>query len=243
MWELFLAAACVAAGAVLWVAPFILEYQAVTRAAEAGALTNVVSQIQSLEAIAAQIAGATGRWQNVQEEADKTAAAAKAIAERMTAEVQAFTEFMQRANDSEKGTLRLEVEKLRRVESEWLQVLVRMLDHVYALHLGALRSGQPGLIEQMSNFQNACRDAARRVGLAPFAANPADPFDAQRHQILDGNGAPPAGATIGETIASGYTFQGRLLRPALVRLGSNGSDTPPPGAAPAETAGAQSSLL
>ena len=58
--------------------------------------------------------------------------------------------------------VRLEVEKLRRAEGEWLQVLVRVLDHVYALHLGALRSGQPNLIEQLSNFQNACRDAARR---------------------------------------------------------------------------------
>ena len=36
----------------------------------------------------------------------------------MNAEVQAFTEFMQRMNDSEKATLKLEVEKLRRMEGE-----------------------------------------------------------------------------------------------------------------------------
>ena len=48
----------------------------------------------------------------------------------MTGEVQALTEFMKRANDSERATLRLEVEKLRRWESEWLQVAVQMLDHV-----------------------------------------------------------------------------------------------------------------
>ena len=92
---------------------------------------------------------------------------------------------MQRANDSERATLRLEVEKLRRAEADWLQVLVRMLDHVYALHQGALRSGQPMLIEQVGNFQNACRDAARRVGLTPFTANEAEPFDAQRHQLIE----------------------------------------------------------
>jgi hypothetical protein len=48
----------------------------------------------------------------------------------MTGEVQAFTEFMKRANDSERATLRLAVAKLRRGASQWLQVAVRMLDHV-----------------------------------------------------------------------------------------------------------------
>ena len=61
----------------------------------------------------------------------------------MAAEAKAFTEFMQKANDSEKAMLRLETDKLKRAESEWVHVLVRMLDHVYALHIGAMRSGQP----------------------------------------------------------------------------------------------------
>ncbi|HWX19556.1 MAG TPA: nucleotide exchange factor GrpE [Candidatus Binatia bacterium] len=222
LWEMALAVGCVAAGAILSIVPFLLEHRAAVKLVEAGMLTSVVSQIQNLEAIAGQISGATGRWQDVQDGAEKTSAAAKGIADRMTAEAKAFTEFMQRANDTEKATLRLEAEKLRRAETEWLQVLVRLLDHTYALHSGALRSGQPNLIEQLGNFQNACREAARRVGLTPFAATPAEPFDTQRHQVLEGNGAPSAGAVVAETIASGYTFQGRLLRPALVRLDGNG---------------------
>jgi molecular chaperone GrpE (heat shock protein) len=125
---------------------------------------------------------------------------------------------MKRANDSERATLRLEVEKLRRVEGEWLQVLVRMLDHVYALHQGASRSGQPKLAEQVGSFQMACRDSARRVGLAPFTANEGEPFDAQRHQLVEEGATAPADAVVAETIATGYTFQGRLVRPALVRL-------------------------
>ena len=199
-----------------------------------------MSQLRNLEGIAAQISGATGRWQDAQDQADKTATAAREIAERMTAEVKAFTEFMQRANDSERATLRLEVEKLRRAEADWLQVLVRMLDHVFALHQGALRSGQPALIEQVGNFQNACRDAARRVGLTPFAANEAEPFDAQRHQLVEEGATPPPDAVVAETIAAGYTFQGRLVRPALVRL----RETPAAVAAPPpEDAGAQQSPL
>ena len=222
-WELCFVLLCVAGGALLGVAPFLLEYDALVKVTEAGALNTAVSQLKNLEGIANQISGATGKWQDAQEQADKTAATAREIAERMTAEVQAFTEFMKRANDSERATLRLEVEKLRRVESEWLQVTVRMLDHVYALHQGASRSGQPRLAEQVSSFQNACRDAARRVGLTPFTANEAEPFDAQRHQLAEEGAKAPADAVVGETVAAGYTFQGRLLRPALVRLRGDGA--------------------
>jgi molecular chaperone GrpE (heat shock protein) len=217
-WELCFVVLCVVGGALLAVAPFLLEYNALVKVAEAGALNTVVSELKNLEGIANQISGATGKWQEAQEQAGKTAAGAREIAERMTGEVQAFTEFMKRANDSERANLRLEVEKLRRGESEWLQVLVRMLDHVYALHQGAAKSGQPKLLEHVSSFQMACRDAARRVGLTPFVADEGEPFDEQRHQLAEEGAKAPAGAVVAETIATGYTFQGRLVRPALVRL-------------------------
>jgi molecular chaperone GrpE (heat shock protein) len=125
---------------------------------------------------------------------------------------------MKKMNDSEKATLRLEVEKLRRGELEWLQVLVHILDHVFALHTAGVRSGDVKFAAPVTNFQNACRDIARRLGLTPFAAEPNEPFDAERHQVAGSKETPPAGSVIAETIGPGYTFQGRLLRPALVRL-------------------------
>jgi molecular chaperone GrpE (heat shock protein) len=209
---------CVASGAALGILPFILEYRGLLKWAEAETLSSAVSELQKLEGIAAQIAAAAGHWQSVQGEAEKINTGARKITERMESEVRAFGDFMQKVNDGEKATLRLEVEKMQRVEKDWLQVSIRMLDHVYALHLGAVRSGQPNLIAQLANFQNACRDAARRVGLTPFVAEPAEAFDVKRHQLLDGQNAPAEGAIIAETLATGYTFQGRLLRAALVRL-------------------------
>jgi molecular chaperone GrpE (heat shock protein) len=239
-WELCFVVLCVLGGALLSIVPFVLEYEALVKVAEAGSLTTVVSQLKNLEGIAGQISGATGRWHDAQDAADKTARAATEIADRMTAEVKAFTEFMQKSNDSEKATLRLEVDKLRRVEAEWLQVLVRTLDHVFALHQGAVRSGQPALAEQVGNFQSACRDAARRVGLTPFVPNDAEPFDAQRHQLVEEGATPPPDAVVSDTVATGYTFQGRLIRPALVRL----RETTPAAVAPApEDPSAQQSSL
>jgi len=236
-WEVLTCIVCVTLGAGFGVLPFLLEYRTAAKRAEADGLASVVAQIQNLERLGAQISDATSRWQTVQEQADNTVLTAREVAGRISAEAREFTEFMQRMNDSEKAALRLEAEKLRRVEAEWLQVLIRVLDHVYALYRAAVRSGQEGLVTQLGNFQNACRDAAHRVGLTPFAAVQAETFNEQRHQTVDREGKPPAGATIDETIATGYTFQGKLLRPALVRLReANASDGRTPAFHPAEHA-------
>jgi molecular chaperone GrpE (heat shock protein) len=243
LWQIAFVVFCVAGGACLGIMPFLLEHRLFLKLTEAKTLTTVAEQMRNLDTVAGQISSATGLWQDVQDEADKTAVAAKGIAERITVEAKAFAEFMQRVNDTEKANLRLEVEKLRRAENDWLHVLVRMLDHVYAINAGALRSGQPNLIEQMGNFQSACRDAARRVGLTPFVAEPSEPFDADRHQALDGDAKPALGALVTETVATGYTFQGRLLRPALVRVrGNNNGETSAPGAALPEPHASQSQV-
>lgn len=223
-WQAVACVLSVAAGAVIAILPYILEYRSLSKAAEAAAFTSVTTAAQNLESLAAQISSATGQWQSVNDKAGETAASARQIAERMSAEVKGFAEFMQRANDSEKANLRLESEKLRRAEAEWLQVVVRMLDHVFALHQAAVLSAKPNLIDQMTQFQSACRDVARRVGLAPFVAAATESFDSQRHQAFDGK-TPVAGAKIAETLAAGYTFQGRLLRPAVVRISENGTAT------------------
>ena len=209
---------CVGVGAVFSIWPFVLEYRSAEKLLETVALTSVVAQVQNLDAIATQISDATAQWQSVQEAADKTARQAGDIAKKMAEEAAAFNEFIQHANDNEKSTLRLEVDKLRRVESEWLQVLVRILDHVYALNRAAAQSRQPTVIDQLGRFQSACQDAARRVGLAPFVAAQGEPFDVQKHQVVEGEVKPGGDAVVGDTAATGYTFQGKIIRPALVRL-------------------------
>lgn len=215
-WEIVAFGACVAFGAALGVWPFVLEHQTNLKSINNTLLGSATEKLQDLGQVAAQITAATNEWQNVQLQSEKISGVAREITDRIAAESRQFAEFMQQANDTEKATLRLEVEKLRRAEGEWLQVVIRMLDHVHALFSGAVRSGQPRVAEQIQQFQNACHDAARRVGLVPFGAQPGDPFDAQRHQTPTGE-PPAADAKIGETLAAGFTYQGRMLRPALVR--------------------------
>ena len=204
-------------GAWCFIQPFLREYEAVVRFAESDSLTSTVKQIHNVEQVAQEITSALNYLQTAQLESQKAVGAAKEIGERMAVEANNFAQFMKSANDTEKNHLRLEVEKLRRSEGDWLQVVVRMLDHTFALQHAALRSGQRGLIEQLSQFQFALRDAGRRVGLVAYGAEPGEAFDAQKHHPADGK-VPEGAATVGETTAPGYTFQGRLVRPAMVIL-------------------------
>jgi molecular chaperone GrpE (heat shock protein) len=221
-WESIGCCAMAVISALIGIMPFYLDYRAMEKALEVNALGAVADKIQELETLSAQIGSATNHWaviqDSVQKESGKTAAIAKDIADKMTEEVRRFSEFMANMNDSEKSTLRLEVEKLRRADGEWLQMLVRILDHVFALHVGAVRTADQRFIEPITNFQSACRGTVRRLGLVQFAAEPDEPFDAERHQLANKQEAIPDGAVVTETIAAGYTFQGKLLRPAMVRL-------------------------
>ena len=229
--EIVIATASVALGALLGCLPFILEYRATKKLIEINAVTTVAEQLQDLKKYSTQIATAADQWARVQEitqgGAEKTTAAARDIAERMATEIREFNEFQLKLNDTEKGALRLEVEKLRRTEGDWLQVVARILDHIFALHTAATRAGQLELTEQIGQFQSACRDAAPRVGVTPFAAEPGEKFDAARHRA-HGVENPPAEAVVAETLAPGLTFQGRLIRPALVRLLEVGQPVEPP---------------
>ena len=236
-WEVVACVVCVTLGALLGVLPYLLEYRAIikygalVKLIETSSLREATDKIQNLEHCVAKISSASDQLSSVQEQADKTTGLANDITERMAKEVREFTAFMQKANDGEKSTLRLEVEKLRRAENEWLNVQVFTLDHIFALNRAAARSGQPNLVAQLSHFQDACRDAARRVGLVPVLAATGEPFDEKKHQLAEGQTAV-AGATVLEVVATGYSFQGKLIRHALVQLQGEAKPAAPTEAAP-----------
>jgi hypothetical protein len=52
----------------------------------------------------------------------------------------------------------------------------------------------------------------------PFEPNPNEAFDAEKHQVADDQAAPAPDARIAQALATGYTFQGRLLRRSLVAV-------------------------
>jgi molecular chaperone GrpE (heat shock protein) len=226
-WEMITGALCIALGAGLAVWPFLLDHRERLKRLDADALGSVSEKIQDLERLATQISSATNDWKSVHLQAEKTSTTAKEISDRMASELRDFTAFMQKANDGEKANLRLEVEKLRRAEMDWLQALVHVLDHVHALHAGAVRSGKTGVIEQITQFRNACQEAVRRVGLVAYLPAPGDAFVPGRHQTAEGD-AVPANAVVAVPLAIGFTLQGQVVRPAVVRVAKDLAHLAPP---------------
>ena len=216
-WEAAGLIVCTACGAGFFVAPFLLRHAASQALAVTEKLSDVTAKIQRLDELGLQITAATAQWQTVQDSAAKTAKTSTELADRMTVETKAFTEFLQKANDIERTHLRLENDKLRRSEAEWLQIVVYILDQIYALFLAAAQSDKPGVAEQIGRFQHVCRDAARRAGLTAVVASAGEAYDAQRHQLGAGASASD-NAVVEQTLMPGYTFQGQWVRRVIVRL-------------------------
>ncbi|HZM06219.1 MAG TPA: hypothetical protein VFC44_24725, partial [Candidatus Saccharimonadales bacterium] len=185
-WEACFLMVCAAAGAWSFLTPFLRRYAQEQGFSQAALLAEAVGQIQKLDQLARQISNATAQWHTLQSGTAETAESARAVAEKMTAEAKAFSEFMKKAGETEKAHLRLEVEKLKRAEADWLQLTVHILDHVFALYQAAQQSGQPALAEQVAQFQNSCRDAARRLGLSPALGQDGESFDPKLHQLPNG---------------------------------------------------------
>lgn len=219
-------AVCWMIGAYICIKPWLDEFRARNKHLENESLADAVEQIQKLEEVAGRIQTATASWQAAQDAATRTATAAREIEERIRANMKEFMEFTERVNSEDKKHQNLEIEKLRRGEAEWLQVVARMLDHTFMLNQAGQRSGQANLINQLSNFQNAQRDTVRRMGLVPFVPTPGEDFNPHVHQTETPDTEPPAGAVVNEILATGFTFQGQLLRRALVRVITPQSESP-----------------
>ena len=224
IWQTVALFLCVAAGAWLAVTPFIWEYKTAVRLGESDSLADAVQQIKNLETIAAQIQTATGQWQGALDSGNKVLETAQQMNTRMDAEAAAFANFFKQADEKEKNHLRLEAEKLRRSEADWLQVVVRLLDHVYALQQAGARSGKPELAENLARFQTACRDVVRRVGLVPVEIAAGAAFDENLHQLPDDATKPPNDACVAATIATGYTYQSQVIRSPIVALQSSATE-------------------
>ena len=214
--EAFWCFICVATGAWIMVLPFLREFQAQADLTEAKELAASVEKISSVDAIAKKIENATEQWLHVEDRANEINAASREIAGKINAEAREFTEFLQKANDTEKNHLRLEVDKLNRTQVDWIKVVTGMLDHVFALNQAGRQSGQEKLMGQLDNFQVACRDVARRVGVVTHEPKPDEGFDAGKHQLRDPEADPEAGAKIIGIAVQGLSHQGQILRKAVV---------------------------
>ena len=221
-WDKALVGLCLLVGA--WAAwlhckAWLQEYETKARLQENDQLTSAVAQIAHLTEVGKLVADATSRWQAAQEASAATVESGRAVSQQMGREVVEFQQFLQQSQHTQIDHLNLEIEKLRRGEREWLQTIALILDHTHALHQAALRSGQPQVSAQLNAFQAACQDALRRVGVGVYVPEVGIKFDERTLAVMDGSPQPEPGFIIQGVAAPGISFQGQLLRKALVVLG------------------------
>jgi molecular chaperone GrpE (heat shock protein) len=204
--------------------PWLKEHHASIQLSDSSNLKSSLEQIRNVEKVADLIRQSNSQWQGVQDASARTLASAREITDKMKLEADEFVKFISNAHDQERAGLRLEVEKLRRMEGDWIKVAVQMLDHVFALARAAERSGQQQLIKQLQQFQNACRDVARRMGLTPFVPVIGDVFDHRAHQLPNPQMTAQEGDLIKDVLASGFSYQGQMLRRSLVLLDSSAAN-------------------
>lgn len=216
-WQIISILVCAVLGAGFAVAPFYFEYRAEAKAVEIAQLTTVAKEIGKMEAVAQQIADASESWASVQSTSEQTAKLAEEIASGMAATVKDHDEFMANANTEELNTLKLEVNKLRRVEADWANTLVGVLDLVYRLEQSAQASGKEQFIQTMTQFQGQCREVGRRVGLVAFEAEKGAAFNPDEHALPEGEQAGD-NASVTQTRLPGFRLQGKLVRKPLVAV-------------------------
>lgn len=207
----------VAVGAWILVTPFLRDQEAELRLKENDGLADTLRQIQQLERVAASIAAGATNLAAGQQSLQRAEAAAGALVQQLGTERKSFTEALQRTQDQEKQTLKLELDKLRRGEEETLRVVCHLLDHNYAVYQASQRSSQPGVAQQLAQYRAACLDAVRRLGVVAHEATTGEAFNPDFHQTLDGS-APPPESRIAGTLACGYTIRGMAVRPIIVSV-------------------------
>lgn len=235
LWQTALCVLSAIVGCVFLIIPFVLEYRAALKMEETQALSSTVEKIQKLEEVARQITSATNYWQSVQNDAVKIVESTRNIQEQIAKQSREFIESITRANDVEKASLRVEVDKLEQMRKEYVEVIVRMLDQVYALYRAALSSGNQRIVEQITLFQINCRQIAERIGLVAFDGKRGDKFDNQRHINVDRKATETANSTISGVLAPGYTYQTKMLRQALVKVADGKQEQPQPTSTSSET--------
>lgn len=216
--HVFAVLASLACGAVCGILPFMRQYQAQLEMNETDKLASTVAQIRELAKIGRVVREAADQWHHAQEASSETVKAARGVFDKMAEETRSFHEFLENAHKTEINNLRLQVEKLRKTDQEWMQITVNILDHVFALYDAGQKSEHAGVARQLAQFRAACYDIVRRNGLIPFEAEPGEPYDSRKCQLKDTNFQPQPHATVDRTLATGYTFQGQLLRKALVEI-------------------------
>lgn len=206
----------VASGAWIAVTPWIMEQRSKTRLAELDGLKGVEESIQKMNSFSDGVNSALLSLSNVQEIAQASAKRAAEAEEKIAQYGQDFEERFTKAANYEKSALQLEIDKLKRIEKDWVSSASGMLDHILALASAGIHSGKPEIAEQMKRFRAACLEIASHAGIQPYMPAPTELYNPEKHAVPPNAPEPATEAKIARVLAPGFLYLGTLVRKAMI---------------------------
>lgn len=203
-------------GAWIAVTPWMMEQRSKTKLAELEGLKGVEESIQKMNSFSDGVNSALLSLSNVQEIAQASAQRAAEAEEKIAQYGLDFEERFSKAANYEKSALQLEIDKLKRIEKDWVSSASGMLDHILALASAGIHSGKPEIAEQMKRFRAACLEIASHAGIQPYMPAPTDLYDPEKHAVPPHAPAPAAAARIARVLAPGFLYQGVMTRKAMI---------------------------
>jgi outer membrane biosynthesis protein TonB len=117
------AVVCVAAGIGLLLVPYMLDYEARLRVAEAAVRETTDSQARRLVQTTEQLAHAVSRSQSTEEQAGQALGALEELADKLSAQAEELAQTLSRSSDREQAELKALVDRLTRERDEQLASL------------------------------------------------------------------------------------------------------------------------
>lgn len=188
---------CLAVSATLCLAPYLIEYDARLRLAEAHARDHAESQVRRLTQVSDQLMNAVSRSQSTEEQAGQALGTLEELAERLAGQAEEIAQQLARVQERDSAALKAEVERLARERDERLAALEQRIDtangQISELQL-ASRKAASSLARTLDDLRDqlgaiaARLDAARaapggrapaeRVAATPEIQTPDSPADA-----------------------------------------------------------------
>ena len=212
-WALAIILGC---GAWIAILPWYQENKNNAALSQLDGLRSVSECIQQMNTFSAGMNSAIASLANVQKMTEASARAASEAETKIVEHSQDFAERLAQAVNYEKSSFQIEIDKLRRVENDWINTGIGIMDHVLALTHAGIQSGKPEIAEQMRRFRGACLDIAARAGLQPFLPAPTDTYDPEKHVLPPNTPTPEPDTRISRVIAPGFNYQGQMVRKAMV---------------------------
>jgi molecular chaperone GrpE len=124
-----------------------------------------------------------------------------------------------------KRTERDQIENVQRASQRVIEALLPTLDSLdAAMAYQAQTDGERMMLAGVRSTHGLLLDTLAREGVEQLPAQPGTPFDPAIHEAVSGPAGGNGDLVVEQEVRRGYSLRGRVIRPALVMVGTDADD-------------------